>query len=74
MECPYCGKEMTQGYLNNRQKPIQWIPDGKDPGFLNYMKAKDGVTLENEFNVIDGYNAEAHYCSECMLVIAPTER
>ncbi len=74
MECPYCKKEMKQGYLHNGRQPIHWIPDGGKPAILAYNTAKGGVSLQHKpTSGIGGYRAEAYYCADCRVVIAKTE-
>ena len=74
MKCPYCNKEMALGYVQNGQQPVQWMPDGKKPSMLSHKTTKEGVTLVNEFAPFkaNGYKAEAYYCMNCKIVIAPT--
>ena len=66
MKCPYCGKEMSEGYLYNGKQPNQWLPRGI---------TDKGITLKNKFSFFreSGYSAEAFYCYQCRIVIAPAE-
>lgn len=76
MECPYCKKEMSEGYIHNGRQPIHWIPDGAKPAMLAYNIAKGGVSLRHKPTgpaIINGYSAEAYYCADCRVVIAKTE-
>ena len=76
MKCPYCGGEMQVGYIPNGSQPVQWIPEGEKPAFWAYSKAEHGVSLINRFSWLKAYGsycAEAHYCSECRIVLAPTK-
>lgn len=75
MKCPYCQKEMQFGYIPNGQQPVQWIPDKGKPSLLSFSVAEQGVSLINQFKPlkVNGYKAEAHYCSNCKIVIAPTK-
>ena len=74
MECPYCKKEMSEGYIHNGRQPIHWIPDGGKPAMLAYNIAKGGVSLRHKpTSGIGGYRAETHYCADCRVVIAKTE-
>ena len=74
MKCPCCNKEMMLGYIHNGSQPVQWIPDGKKPSMLSFSTTDEGVTLVNKFAPFktNGYQAEAYYCTNCKLVIAPT--
>ncbi len=73
MKCPYCDKEMLQGYIHNGNQPVQWLPNNSKPSPLRFSTADDGVALINQFR-INGYKAQAYYCSNCNLVIARTEK
>ena len=75
MKCPICGKEMSEGYIYNGSQPLQWLPNGVMPSRINWTTTDKGVTLKNKFKFLkeSGYKAEAYYCYECHLVIAPTE-
>ena len=74
MKCPYCNKQMEYGYFYNCNQPLEWIPDGKKPSKIAYTTTDDGVKLNNKFSLFKtgGYNAEAHYCALCSIVIAKT--
>lgn len=74
MKCPYCKKEMQRGYIPNGSQPVQWIPDGARPSHLSFSVAEQGISLINQFKPLKayGYKAEAHYCSDCKVIIAPT--
>lgn len=67
---------MLSGYIHNRSNPVQWTPDGKRPARILFTTSKNNITLINRYKVsgIDGYKAEAHYCPECEVVIAPTDK
>lgn len=71
MKCPYCEKEMQTGYIPNGNQPVQWIPDGKKSPVLARSVSADGVSLDNSFS-LKGYQAKAHYCAACKLVLART--
>ena len=75
MKCPYCQKEMQRGYIPNGSQPVQWIPDDERPSFFSFSVAEQGVPLVNQFKPLkaNGYKAEAHYCPDCKVVIAPTK-
>lgn len=75
MRCPYCQKEMQRGFIPNGSQPVQWIPDGERPSAFSFSIAEHGVPLNNRFKLLkaNGYKAEAHYCSDCKVIIAPTK-
>jgi len=73
MKCPYCSKEMLEGYFNNGRQPIQWIPKGKNPSAFAFSISADGIRLRNTYSIMKGYSAEAYYCNTCRTVISKTE-
>ena len=75
MKCPYCQEEMRLGYIPNGEQPVQWIPNGERPSVLSFSIAEQGVPLINQFKPLkaNGYKAEAYYCSNCKVIIAPTK-
>lgn len=75
MKCPYCGEEMSVGYIYNGNQPLQWLPDGVMPSRVNWIATDRGVSLKNNFKLFkeSGYKAEAFYCYGCHIVIAPAE-
>jgi len=75
MKCPYCGSEMSLGYIYNGQQPLQWLPEGVSPSKLVFTTTKKGITLKNELSFIkpSGYCAEAFHCEQCHIVIAQTK-
>ena len=73
MKCPYCSKEMAQGYIHNGKQPVQWMPHGKKCSMFAFSAADGGVELNNKFSM-SGYCAEADYCDDCHIVIAKTKR
>lgn len=75
MKCPYCGKEMAVGYIHNHSQPVQWLPNGAMPSRITWTIADNGVPLKNKYKFFkeNGYIAEAFYCKDCRIVIAPAE-
>lgn len=75
MKCPYCQNEMRLGYLHNGGQPVQWIPDGAKPSVRSFSVAEQGIPLINQFKPLsaNGYQARAHYCPTCGVVLAPTK-
>ena len=75
MECPYCKKEMSEGYIHNGRQPIHWIPEDGKPSAFAFKTARGGVSLRHKPTTpaINGYQAEAYYCADCRMVLAKTE-
>ncbi len=45
MECPYCKKEMLNGYIPAVKMALMWIPDNKKVPPTIFSKTHDGVNL-----------------------------
>ncbi|MBE6995908.1 MAG: MarR family transcriptional regulator [Ruminococcaceae bacterium] len=75
MKCPYCSRDLALGYLYNGTQPVQWLPDGKKPSYLNFSVSENAVELQNSFSFfkVGGYAAEAYYCDTCHIVLAKTK-
>ena len=73
MKCPYCDKDMSEGYLYSESQPNQWLPAKKKPSIWRWTVATDGVELNNKQG-ITGFKATAYYCNDCHIVIAPTDK
>ncbi|MBR3998723.1 MAG: hypothetical protein IKI93_10325 [Clostridia bacterium] len=58
MNCPYCGKEMTKGYLSSRD-PLTWRTKKSALPVLDPL-AKDAVILAGSGTVL-----VVHRCEEC---------
>ena len=63
---------MQEGYIPNGSQPVQWIPKDEKPSHFSFSVAEQGVSLNNQFHPLkaNGYQAAAHYCSNCRIVIA----
>ena len=85
MKCPYCEREMKKGSIYNGNQPVCWLPQGAAPSSLAFHAAADGVRLCDYESAAEkgrlrtlfkanGYKAEAGYCANCHLVIAPAAK
>jgi len=68
MTCPYCGKEMEQGYIKSAQR-LFWSKE-KELGFQ-----PDSIRLDPSFwtGFFNGFHAESHYCPDCKKIITPVK-
>lgn len=73
MECPFCGKEMRQGYIPAGDV-LRWLPTGEE---LFTASREDRVRLFYPLKngSIDN-GPEAYYCADCMrlIVSVPPQR
>ena len=69
MKCPYCGKEMEQGYIKSPQQ-IFWNKD-KDLG----PQGESSIKLSGKFwhGFFNGYSVESYYCPDCKKIITSIE-
>lgn len=68
MTCPYCGKEMEQGYIKSPQQ-LFWSKD-KELGIES-----ESIRLSGKFwnGFINGFSVESCYCPACKKIITPVE-
>ncbi|MDO4492462.1 MAG: PF20097 family protein [Clostridia bacterium] len=66
MICPYCGKEMTKGYIQSRDG-VYWTAKKQLVPALSFF-GKDALCLANTG---DGKTtvAEAHKCADCGKIV-----
>ena len=73
MECPFCGKEMRQGYIPAGDT-LRWLPAGEE---LFTASKEDRVRLFYPLkNTSIDNGPEAYYCADCMrlIVTVPPQR
>ena len=71
MECPYCKKEMREGYIPAYRDRLKWIA-GKFEGSGTVPIDYEEVWL-SEAPLLTGKAAEAHLCPDCKAVIVPVK-
>lgn len=70
MVCPYCKKEMLNGYIPASKMALMWIPDNEKVPPTIFNKTSGGVNLTKvPFWRIQ--KAKSYYCSDCKIVIVP---
>jgi len=70
MNCPYCKKEMKEGFIPAIKMALQWLPKGGKLPLTIFQVAKGGVKLSK----MPGWTyekAESFYCEDCRIVITP---
>lgn len=66
MECPYCKKEMIEGYIYGESLALKWLPADKE--FLGGTFAVGGIKLKS--NTFWGrQNVKAFNCLDCNKLI-----
>ncbi len=72
MKCPYCGKEMKEGYIPAFNRAVQWIPKGEHVPLTFFQKAKGSIRLsKNPKLALE--KALSYYCEKCKTVITPVK-
>ena len=80
MKCPYCGKEMIQGYIwSDPLKPMVWLPEGKELSFLRdtekTVEKKNGIYWKRKpFGSHSEKRIELHICQNCNVGIAKLDK
>ena len=59
MICPYCGKEMTLGYIYGDRSRIKWISKEDDLGIVLTWFSKGIILTDFVENKL-----EVHYCKD----------
>jgi hypothetical protein len=72
MKCPYCGKEMENGYIPASKFALMWIPEGERVPTTIFNKTKTGVNL-TKVPFWTMQKAESFYCDSCKVVITPVK-
>ena len=69
--CPYCGKEMEQGYIKSPQQ-IYWS-DNKELGPASPGETR--IRLSQKFwnGFFNGFHVESYYCPDCKKIVTSTE-
>jgi hypothetical protein len=68
MNCPYCGKEMEKGFINDRNS-VRWYPGEAD--WFGTMMADEYTVLLAKGGFVTSAKAESWYCPDCRMVITP---
>ena len=66
MNCPYCGKEMTGGYLATGPGRIAWLME--EPGAHAYPQREDEFFL-TKLGFLNCGSVKAAYCKACKIIL-----
>ena len=73
MQCPYCKKELMEGYIPASKMALMWLPEsGKTPATI-YQKTKTGINL-TKVPFLRMQKAQSFYCDKCNVVITPVPK
>ena len=63
MHCPYCGKELEKGYIDQTdfRFPLEWYPANRETSFFSGKKKTVRLTY--------GGNCTAYRCGYCRKII-----
>lgn len=70
MKCPYCNKEMSDGYIPASKMALMWIPESEKAPPTIYNKTHVGVNL-TKVPFWKMQKAKSYYCNNCKIVITP---
>ncbi len=73
MICPFCKKEMEEGFIPACKETLQWIPKDEDIPWTIYKIAKGGVRLSKN-PILSSQRVIAYCCKQCDMVIIPVEK
>ncbi|MGI6766423.1 MAG: PF20097 family protein [Lentihominibacter sp.] len=63
MNCPYCGKEMEEGYL----QAARGIFFGKKKHKISFLPGQEDVKVAQDTGM--GAFARSYYCGDCEIII-----
>lgn len=66
MKCPYCEKEVDNGFFNSAKWDYTWTPDRKSPRFIRNRPKEYEVLLKKEWNIL---RLSAYRCPNCRIII-----
>lgn len=70
MHCPWCGGEMTRGYLSSGRDAVYF--SGEKPGMVEYLIRGAGwLRLDNEGGSVHTYKTAWH-CPTCRKLVVDT--
>lgn len=67
MNCPYCGKELIEGYIYGSDVPLVWMPKDKKP-FLGSFPTQGEVLKESD-TPFKLPKVTAYKCGDCKKLI-----
>ncbi len=73
MICPYCGKEMIEGYVSTNTYEIKFFPKS-DKDIINDNLCRGVIKphiLLTKGNFLFTGKLESFYCSNCKVMISP---
>lgn len=73
MICPYCNKEMQEGFIPANRMRNQWIKKGGKLPATIFGVSNDGFAL-SDMPFWKWKKTEANYCSYCQIIIIPVKR
>lgn len=68
MKCPYCGREMDDGYIYSGKTDIVWSPKDEKPNML-INHPRESQILLGKMNFIKGIKIKVKRCSNCKIQI-----
>lgn len=67
--CPYCGKEMHLGFINQDRYALKWVPEEKDKGPVLQWFSK-GIKLTD---LATNGSIQSFYCKDCEKIVIDTK-
>ncbi len=63
--CPWCGREMTQGFLTGGRDGVRWYPGVYKPDPLRGLDSTNKIDVLDEGRPFEGYYKTAWLCRDC---------
>ena len=61
MICPYCEKEMQEGFVNQERMAIRWVPN-EERGFMDCLLDRNVIKLTS---LSSGGRVIVYHCADC---------
>ena len=66
MKCPYCGKEMNLGYIDQDRFPLKWVPEEYSTSVINSLPFVKGIKLTS---LLTNSTVRTYYCKSCRKLV-----
>jgi len=68
MICPFCGVNMSEGFVHNRGEALCWVPIGEKRGWSFFSTSPHAVEFA-KFSIFTGAKKTAFFCKQCKKVL-----
>lgn len=66
MKCPFCNKEMSEGFIYSGKGDIKWTPKDEDAGIIINTPKDTEISLA-KLKFLKGCKVPVHRCNICKI-------